>query len=254
MSDSAGPGDADRVAVVTGAGKGIGKAIALRLARDGYDVGVLDVEPTAEEVVADVQRLGRRCLFVSTDVSDSAQVQAAAERVAAELGEASVLVNNAGIYLRSLALDMDWEQWQQVLAVNLGGTFLCSKVFGGPMLAAKRGVVVNIASGRALEAAVRGASYSASKAGIVSLTRTLALEWAPHVRVNVVIPGLTDTDQPRGSGATTEELYQRAQQRVPLERIGQPDDVAGVVSFLVGPDASYLTGASVCVNGGSLMA
>lgn len=242
----------DRVAVVTGAAKGIGRAIALRLARDGRDVALLDVEPLAG-VVGEIEQLGRRSLAVTTDVSDPEQVEAAARHVAEDFGDVSVLVNNAGIFPRAPALEVGWDLWQRVLAVNLGGTFLCSQAFGRSMLAAGRGAIVNLASGRAIEGAPKGAHYAASKGGIISLSRSLAQEWAPTVRVNVVIPGLTDTDQPLASGATREELRVQAAQRVPMGRIGEPEDVAGLVAFLVSPDASYITGASMCVNGGSIM-
>lgn len=252
MTASGAGREAARTAVVTGGAKGIGRAIALRLARDGYDIAVLDVG-AMEEVAAGVERSGRRVVTITTDVGEPDQVDAAAERVAQTFGTAAVLVNNAGIFPRDSVMDLDWDAWNRVLSVNLGGTFLCSKAFGGRMLRAGGGAIVNLASGRALQGAARGSHYAASKGGIISFTRSLAQEWAPTVRVNVVIPGLTDTDQPLASGTSAEDLRARAQQQIPLGRIGQPDDVAGVVAFLVGPDAAYITGASVCVNGGSIM-
>lgn len=241
------------VAVVTGAARGIGRAVALRLARDGYDVALLDTIPEAEAVAEDIRRLGRGALFVGADVSDPDQVAAAERRVAADLGTVRVLVNDAGVYPRSAALELDWSTWQRVLDVNLGGTFLCSRMFAARMVGGDGGAIVNIASSKAVTGAAEGAHYAASKGGIVALTKSLAMEWAPTVRVNAVLPGLTMTDLARGSGASDDDIRARARAKVPLGRVGEPDDVAGVVAFLAGPDAAYMTGASLHVNGGSLM-
>lgn len=241
------------VAVVTGAAQGIGAAIAMRLARDGYDVALLDLNDRAERVASDIRAGGRRSLFVSTDVSDPRQVDAAHCVVRDSLGVARVLVNNAAIYPRSTMAELDWELWCRVLAVNLGGAFLCSKLFGGAMVNGAGGVIVNIGSGASTLGVSRGAHYAAAKGGLVSLTRSLALEWAPRVRVNLVLPGQIDTEQPLGSGRTRQEIIATAKAKVPMRRIGAPADVAGVVAFLVGPDAGYLTGASVSANGGVVM-
>lgn len=241
------------VAVVTGGAKGIGRSVALRLAADGHDVAILDVEDDRDDVAGEIATLGRQSLFVLTDVSDEGSVADAGRVVRARLGRTRALVNSAGIYPRALALDIDWAAWQRVLAVNLGGTFLCCKTFGKQMLDTGGGAIVNISSTNAVKGPVRGSHYAASKGGILSLTRSLAREWAPTVRVNTVMPGLTDTDQPRGSGATTEQLREKARSQSVLGRIAEPDDIAAVVSFLVGRDSAYMTGASMCVDGGCMM-
>lgn len=240
------------VAVVTGGSKGIGRAIALLLGAHGSDVAILDPLSTGEQVAAQIRSAGRRALHLLTDVADEASVAEAARHVAERLGPVRVLVNNAGIYRRGAALELPFAEWQQTLAVNLSGAFLCSRAFAPAMLAAGGGAIVNIASGRALEGAAGGSAYASSKAGLLGLTRSLAREWAPTIRVNTVVPGVTDTDQPRESGVSDEELYARGT-RIPLGRIGAPEDVAEVVLFLVGPAARYVTGQTVAVNGGAIM-
>ena len=168
------------------------------------------------------------------------------------MGPPEGLVNNAGIYPRARALDMAFSEWERVLRVNLSGTFLCACAVARRMKETGRGVIVNMASGRALAGAAKGAHYAASKGGIIALTKSLALDWAPYgIRVNCVIPGLTDTAQPRGE-LGDEELYAQGS-RIPLGRIGQPQDIAAVVAFLLGEDAAYMTGQSIAVNGGAMM-
>ena len=147
---------------------------------------------------------------------------------------------------------MKVSEWEQVLRVNLTGTFLCARAVARGMKEAGQGVIVNMASGRALAGAANGAHYSASKGAIIALTKSLALDWAPYgIRVNCVIPGITDTAQPRGE-MTDDELY-AVGSRIPLGRIGQPQDIAAVVAFLLGDDSAYMTGQSVAVNGGAIM-
>ncbi|MDB5775099.1 MAG: family NAD(P)-dependent oxidoreductase [Herbaspirillum sp.] len=242
----------DRVAVVTGGSKGIGRAIVLALAQRGYDVAILDPLEAGREVAAEAIALGRRALYIPLDVASETEVKQAAQDVAAQLGVCRLLVNNAGIFPRASAIDMPFSLWQRVLTVNLGGAFLCSQAFAPGMLAARDGVIVNIASGRGIQGAARdGAHYAASKGGLIALTRSLAQEWAPHIRVNTLVPGVTHTDQPL-EATTVDELYTRGK-RIPLGRIGQPEDVANGVCLLASADASYITGQSLCVNGGAVM-
>jgi NAD(P)-dependent dehydrogenase (short-subunit alcohol dehydrogenase family) len=239
------------VAVVTGGSKGIGKSIATRLASDGYDVAILDPLETGSAVADEIERGGRKAIYLNTDVSDEAAVLSAVATVELRLGPADALVNNAGIFPRADATEMPYALWLRVLSVNLGGAFLCSRSFAPAMLRRGKGAIVNIASGRALQGAVRGAHYSSSKSGLLGLTRTLALEWAPTIRVNAIIPGITDTDQPR-EDLSDAALYAMGD-RIPLGRIGQPDDIAKAVGYLLSDEASYVTGASLCVNGGAIM-
>ena len=168
------------------------------------------------------------------------------------MGVPYLLMNNASIYPRASVLEMEPDLWEKVIRVNLSGYFFCSRAFGKHMVARKRGNVINVASGRAIQGAVRGAHYAASKAGVISLTKTLALEWAKFgLRVNCIVPGVSLTAQPL-EDTNLDELLARAR-RFPLGRIGHPDDIACMVAFLAGPDAAYMTGQAVAMNGGTLM-
>lgn len=239
--------------IITGAAQGIGRAVALRSASGGARVAVWDTQSDGGEETARLCReAGVESGFWRVDVGDEAQVKAAAADVKRRWGTPCGLVNNAGIYPRASALEMDIALWEQVLRVNLGGTFLCARTVAKSMIEAGRGAIVNMASGRALAGAANGSHYAASKAGIVALTKSLALEWAPYgIRVNCVIPGITDTAQPRGE--MSDEQLNRVGSSIPLGRIGRPEDIAAVVAFLLGGDSSYMTGQSVAVNGGAIM-
>lgn len=239
-------------AIVTGGSAGIGAAICMALALAGYDIAVFDFAAASTQLRYGIEALGRQFVYIPTDVSEEAQVILACERAAALLGDPKILVNNAGIYPRALVTEMSFDLWRRVLDVNLGGTFLCSRAVAPMMIRNGGGTIINIASGRALQGARKGAHYAASKAGILSLTKSLALEWAPIIRVNAVIPGVTDTAQPREGGVSDTELYARGE-KIPLKRIGQPQDVAWAVEYLASDRAAYITGQSLCVNGGAIM-
>ncbi len=243
----------DSIAIVTGGSAGIGKAICAVLAEAGYDIAIFDLDVPPDDLIERVQRAGRRVAHFKVDVSSELAVTAACSEAANMLGTPSVLINNAGIYPRAAALDMPFALWERVLAVNLGGAFLCSVAVAKFMRAQRGGVIINIASGRALQGAKGGAHYAASKAGILSLTKSLAIEWAPSIRVNAVIPGVSDTAQPRQDGGITDaELFARGT-KIPMQRIGDPYDTAWAVEYLVSAKAAYITGQSLCVNGGAIM-
>jgi NAD(P)-dependent dehydrogenase (short-subunit alcohol dehydrogenase family) len=239
--------------IVTGAAQGIGRAVALRLALPGAFVAVWDTQADgAEESARLCRQAGANARAWRVDVGDADAIEAAAAAFEREWGRPEGLVNNAGIFPRARALDLKLAEWDHVLRVNLTGTFLCACAVARSMKEAGRGVIVNMASGRALEGAARGAHYSASKGGIIALTKSLALDWAAYgIRVNCVIPGLTDTAQPRGE-LSDDELYALGA-RTPLGRIGHPQDIAAVVAFLLGEDSAYMTGQSIAVNGGAIM-
>jgi NAD(P)-dependent dehydrogenase (short-subunit alcohol dehydrogenase family) len=246
---------AGKVALVTGAQQGIGRAIAVALARDGADVGVnyLDDPSAAERVADEVRALGRRAIAVQADVSQAAGVHAMVRTLVDALGPPEVLVNNAGVFPRASFLDLEEREWDQVLDINLKGSFLCAQAVGRALVAAKRpGAFVNISSS-AVRGDPRGVHYSASKAGIVGLTRAMALALAPHgIRVNAIAPGLTDTAQPR-YGNTEEQIAARARE-IPLGRMAQPEEIARVAVFLTTSGADWITGELIHVNGGLYMA
>ncbi|TMJ22906.1 MAG: SDR family oxidoreductase [Alphaproteobacteria bacterium] len=239
--------------IVTGAAQGIGRAVALRLAAPGVQLALWDVKSDAVAETAKLCReKGAAARAHTVDVGDAAAVEAAVSTFERERGKPDGLVNNAGIFPRARALDMDLAQWGEVLRVNLTGTFVAARAVAARMKDSGGGAIVNTASGRALAGAANGAHYSASKAGIIALTKSLALDWAAYgIRVNCIIPGLTDTAQPRVEMGDN-ELY-AAGARIPMGRIGRPEDIAAVVAFLLSDDAGYMTGQSVAANGGAIM-
>ncbi len=243
-----------KVALVTGAQQGIGRAIALAFAREGADVGVnyLDDRGAAEKAIQEVRGAGRRAVLVQSDVAQPAAVQAMVAQVVGELGGLDVLVNNAGVYPRVPFLEMRESDWDLVLDINLKGGFFCAQAAARVMIAGgRRGSVINMAS-QAIRGAVRGVHYSASKGGVVAMTRAMALELAAHgIRVNAIAPGLTDTAQPR-YGNTEDELAEMGR-AVPLGRMAQPEDIASVAVFLASDEARHVTGQTLHVNGGSFM-
>ena len=244
-----------KVALVTGAQQGIGRAIAVALARDGADVGVnfLDEPSAAEHVADEIRSLGRRALAVQADVAQAASVEAMVAAVVDALGPPEVLVNNAGVFPRASFLELQEREWDHVLGVNLKGSFLCAQAVARALVAGDRpGAIVNISSS-AVRGDARGVHYSASKAGVVGLTRAMALALAPHrIRVNAIAPGLTDTQQPR-YGNTEEQLAVRARE-IPLGRMARPEEIAGVAVFLATSEACWITGELIHVNGGLYMA
>ncbi len=243
-----------KVALVTGAQQGIGRGMAIELAREGADVGInyLDDRAAAERVAAEVGGLGRRAILIQGDVSRAADAEAMAAGVVRELGALDVLVNNAGVYPRVEFLAMRESDWDLVLDVNLKGGFLCAQAAARAMIAGgRRGCIINLSS-RAIQGAPLGVHYSASKAGVIGMTRAMALALAPHgIRVNAIAPGLTDTAQPR-YGMSEDEIKEQAR-TVPLGRMAQPDDIASVAVFLASDDARHMTGQTLHVNGGSYL-
>jgi 3-oxoacyl-[acyl-carrier protein] reductase len=244
-----------RVAVVTGAARGIGAATAKRLAADGAKVGVFDVkEEACQETVTAIREAGGEAIAVACDVTNAAQVEAAMEKVVSQFGRLDILVNNAGIIRDNLLFKMSEEDWDLVMNVHLKGSFLCSRAAQRYMVQQRYGKIVNTSSTSAL--GNRGqANYSAAKAGLQGFTRTLALELGPfNINVNAVAPGFIVTDMTRQTaervGMSFDEFQRQAAERIPLKRVGRPEDIANVVAFLVSDDASYVSGQVIYVNGG----
>ena len=242
-----------RRVIVTGAAQGIGRAVALHLASPGVQLAVWDVKRDGVEETAKLcHERGAAARAWTVDVGDADAIEAAVSAFERAWGKPDGLVNNAGIFPRARALDMKLAEWEEVLRVNLTGTFVTARAVAARMKDLGRGAIVNTASGRALAGAANGAHYAASKGGIIALTKSLALDWAAYgIRVNCVIPGLTDTAQPRVEMGDN-ELY-AAGARIPMGRIGRPEDIAAVVAFLLSDDSGYMTGQTVAANGGAIM-
>lgn len=240
-----------RVAIVTGGSGGMGRAIAARLADDGCQVVTFDVRDTPE---AESLRRGRHIRLASLDVADRAAVEAAVAQVEAEHGTPSVLVNAAGLYSRAPFLDLSDAEFERVLRVNLLGTFVCCQTVARAMVrAGVPGKIVNISSNSQVMAAPNTAHYAASKGGVAMLTRSIALELAPHrINVNLICPGPILTDMNRAAFADPE--FRAARERtVPWGRLGQPEDVVGAVAFLTSPASDFVTGAALFVDGGQTL-
>ncbi|MFG1676417.1 3-oxoacyl-ACP reductase FabG [Micromonospora sp. NPDC049282] len=244
-----------RVAIVTGAARGIGAATARRLAADGMAVAVVDIEESAtKETVDGIAAAGGRALGVGADVADRTQVEAAVERVAAELGAPTVLVNNAGVLRDNLLFKMADADWDTVMAVHLRGAFLFSQAAQKHMVERKWGRIVNLSSTSAL--GNRGqANYAAAKAGLQGFTKTLAIELGPYgVTVNAVAPGFIVTDMTAATAARMKvdfaALQEHAAAEIPVRRTGRPEDVAHTISFLAGEGASFVSGQVIYVAGG----
>lgn len=239
-----------KIAIVTGAGQGIGKAIALRLANAGADVAILDLNlQSAETAARDIETIGRKAIPIQADVSKSEDVDAAVRSALAEFGRIDILVNNAGIAGRTLPLtDLDESDWDEVIAVNLSGVFLCCKAVIGTMIAQDYGRIVNIASIAGKEGNPTMIPYSVSKAGVICLTKALAKEVTDYnIRVNAVSPAVIETPLMDGMVQSTIDYMVS---KIPLGRIGKPEEVAAVVNFLASDEASFVTGQCYDVSGG----
>ena len=245
------PGD---VVVVTGGGGGFGRAFSRRFARAGAKVAVWDLDAEAgEEIVRGIAAGGGEACFIKADLARTEDIAAAVAQTLNVYGIPYCIINNASIYPRASVIDMAPEVWERTLKINITAPFLIVRAFGPGMIERRRGVVINIASGRALEGAVDGVGYACTKAAILSLTKTLALDWAQHnIRVNAIIPGVSLTAQPL-ENSTPEELIGRGRRTIPLGRIGYPEDVAGLAAFLASSDAAYMTGQGVAINGGRIL-
>jgi NAD(P)-dependent dehydrogenase (short-subunit alcohol dehydrogenase family) len=243
------------VALVTGAGSGIGRAIAHRLAADGAAVAVVDIDRAAAERTA--SEINGPVVAFAADVSDGGAVAATMEAAVARLGPVSILVNNAGISRGGRVQDIEEMDWDHVLGVNLRGTFLCCKYAVPHMIAAGRGRIVNISSGTGVRVGPGTGPYAASKAGVIALTKSIAGELARYgITANVVAPGITDTPMTRSAFGGGDQLLKLATEGAianPMRVVIAPEDIAAAVAFLGGDDARYITGQTLHVNAGSFM-
>ena len=252
---------AERVAIVTGAGNGIGKATALALARAGAHVAAVDVDAEVAKATADaVAALGRRSLALDTDVGNLAGIDQMVQRVMATFGRIDVLVNNAGVTRRAYIMDLTEADWDRIMGVNAKGAFFCLQRVAREMIPRRSGVIVNIASiaGKGY-AGTSNAIYAASKGSVISLTRTAALQLARHnINVNAICPGTTVTalseanvaSRAREEGLSVEDMTRRRNAAIPLGRPNDPEDVAALAVFLASPGARNITGQSLNVDGG----
>ncbi len=245
--------DQNMVALVTGAGRGIGRAVALRLAGMGAKVAVnySASEDKAREVAQEIISAGGSAMVLGFDVSDPGQVEEGFARLMDEFGRIDVLVNNAGVVRDGLLVRMKEEDWDRVLAVNLKGAFLCLRAVAKPMMKQRSGRIVNIGSVMGFLGSAGQVNYSASKAGLIGLTKSAARELAARsITVNLVAPGFIETDM---TAVLSDKVKAAYLDMIPLKRFGAAEDVANAVAFLAGEEAGYITGQVIHVNGGIYM-
>src|SRR3990172_7035057 len=241
----------DKVALVTGAGKGLGRSMALALAESGAHVVVVsrtlsDVEATAKEI----QETGVKSLPLAVDVTKEADVVRMAERMISEFKTVDILVNNVGTFIGGPLVDVSLDDWHKTMEINLTGTYLCSKVVGKHMVEKQRGKVINISSALGVFGARDSVAYCASKGGVIQLTRALAIEWAKYnINVNSIAPYSMETDMTR-TMLQDEKIKKAILSKIPLKRIGQPADLSGAVVFLASKASDYITGQVLFVDGG----
>jgi len=241
------------VSLITGASRGIGKASAIRLAEEGFDIAINynRTESGAKEAFASVKEQGRNAILVKADVSDYGAVELMVKKVVDEFGRLDVLVNNAGVYPRKLIDDISPDEWQEVMDINLKGIFNCCKAAIPYMKEQRKGSIINLSSVLGIMGSKQGVHYSASKAGVIGITKSLAKELAPHnIRVNAIAPGAIETDILKKD---TPEQRKRRIAQIPMGRVGRPEEIAEVVAFLASEKSSYITGETISVNGGLLM-
>jgi len=243
---------ANQIAVITGAGRGIGRAIALKFAGAGADiVCVSRTAENAEKVAEEVRALGRKAWAHAVDVADASAVEAAVEKILAEAGKVDILVNNAGVTKDGLLMRMSEEDWEAVLNTNLKGAFLFIKALSRAFLKQRAGRIINISSVIGLIGNAGQCNYAASKAGLLGLTKAVAKEFASRgVTVNALAPGFIETDM---TGALSTEMKTQLLERIPLRALGRPEDIAEGALFLAGPGARYVTGQVLAIDGGMVM-
>jgi meso-butanediol dehydrogenase/(S,S)-butanediol dehydrogenase/diacetyl reductase len=252
-----------QIAIVTGGGRGIGRAIALELGRQGADIVIAELDQAgAKRTAEEVGALGRRSLATTTDVTSRADLRAMVDRAKAEFGRIDILINNAGIYRAASTLDVTEDHWDAIMNINAKAVFFTTQAVLPTMMAQRSGAIVSLASMAGKIGSKTNLPYNASKAAVVSMTKSLALAHAGDgIRVNCVCPGFVETDmwtmvsrdQGKLLGMTPEEFTRQRAASVPLGRMEKPEDVAHVVAFLAGPRSGYMTGQALSVDGGLVM-
>jgi len=242
----------NQIAVITGAGRGIGRAIALKFAAEGADVACVSrTAENSEKVAREIRALGRKAWALAVDVADAGAVTAAAEKILAECGRVDILVNNAGVTRDGLLMRLSDADWDTVLNTNLKGAFLVTKAFCRAMIKQRSGRIINISSVIGLIGNAGQCNYAASKAGLIGFTQSAAREVASRgITVNALAPGFIETDMTAGLNL---ELRQELLKKIPLNRFGQPEDIADAALFLASPAARYITGQVLAVDGGLVM-
>ena len=242
----------NQIAVVTGAGRGIGRAIALKFAGEGADIVAVDLKTDfVQETVEEVRKLGRKAWAVAANVSEAASVETAAEQILKEAGRVDILVNNAGITKDGLLMRMSEADWDAVLDINLKGTFLFTKAFSRAFVKQRSGRIINIASVIGLIGNAGQCNYAASKAGVIGFTKSVARELASRgVTANAIAPGFIETKMTEALGP---EARAGLLKQIPLASLGQPEDVAAAALFFASPAARYITGQVLAVDGGMVM-
>jgi len=242
-----------KVALITGGARGIGQAIALTFAKEGADIVVADVNlEIASKTASEIESLGVKALALEMDVTNYALVEAGINKILDKMGKVDILVNNAGITKDNLVLRMSEAEWDAVINVNLKGTFNCIKAVSRPMVKQRSGRIINIASIIGLMGNPGQANYAASKAGIIALTKTIAKELASrNINANAVAPGFIQTEM---TAKLSEDVKQKMLAAIPLAKLGTPQDVANVCLFLASEESSYITGQTITIDGGMVMA
>ncbi|MBM3243760.1 MAG: 3-oxoacyl-[acyl-carrier-protein] reductase [Candidatus Omnitrophica bacterium] len=243
----------ERTALITGSARGIGKAIAMAFAREGANIAVADVNlDLALATASEIEALGRKAMALELDVTDYAKVEEGVNKILDKFGKVDILVNNAGITKDNLLLRMSQAEWDTVINVNLKGTFNCIKAVSKPMVKQRSGRIISIASIIGLMGNWGQANYAASKAGIIALTKTVAKELASrNINANAVAPGFIQTDM---TAKLPEDVKKKMMEAIPMAKLGTPEDVANVCLFLASEESSYITGQTITVDGGMVMA
>src|SRR5450631_655186 len=243
---------ANQIAVVTGAGRGIGRAIALKFANEGAEVVVVSrTQENSENVAGEIRALGRKAWAFAVDVADAAAVSAAAEKILAEAGKVDILVNNAGVTRDGLLMRMSDADWDTVLNTNLKGAFLVTKAFSRAMIKARAGRIINISSVIGLIGNAGQCNYAASKAGLIGFTQSVAKEFASRgITANCIAPGFIETDM---TSELNEELKMNVLKQIPMGKFGSAEDIANAALFLASASARYITGQVLTVDGGMVM-